>query len=88
MEKVTTLEGQRVPTGALQIDGDWPGLFVRGDEVGGYAAVIERTLQEIVAIAGALPAGTDTNRIDKLMQDAWQLGELQRLLQSVIVTAR
>ena len=35
------------PTGALQFQGDWPGLFVRGDA----AFRLQAELQELLAIA-------------------------------------
>lgn len=33
VRKIRTIDSfERVETGALQVDGDWPGLFIRGDQ--------------------------------------------------------
>jgi hypothetical protein len=37
-----------VPTGAIQFQNDWPGLFVRGDDANSLAFAIEQ-LQERIA---------------------------------------
>jgi hypothetical protein len=36
---------QRVETGTLQINNDWPGTFIRGDESAYYAMQIDFILQ-------------------------------------------
>jgi hypothetical protein len=33
-------DGARAETGVLQFDGDWPGVFVRGDEAHGKATIL------------------------------------------------
>jgi hypothetical protein len=35
---------ERVETGKMQFENDWPGVFIRGDEALGYAAAIRRFL--------------------------------------------
>lgn len=34
-------EGRRVDTGPVQFGDDWPGVFIRGDEVSGILRVIQ-----------------------------------------------
>ena len=41
----------RVPTGAIQFEQDWPGLFVRGDEAGFLLLAIRRVERQL----GGLP---------------------------------
>lgn len=47
VQKITTKEfiadgqGPEIYTGALQIDNDWPGLFIRGDEAAFVAGIIK-----------------------------------------------
>lgn len=60
-------KGQRVETGALQFEGDWPGVFIRGDEAIGAAAQIRQVLPLI-------PAHDDTLRS--------RLSDLVRTLES------
>lgn len=38
--------GTRVETGPLQINDDWPGLFIRGDNAFNYAMQLETLLKE------------------------------------------
>lgn len=40
--------GGRVETGAVQMRGDWPGLFVRGDDSLELAAAIHTVLEHVV----------------------------------------
>ena len=35
----------RIPTGAIQFEGDWPGFFLRGDSASSHLSFI-RTLEE------------------------------------------
>jgi hypothetical protein len=35
---------ERTPTGALQFDDDWPGVFIRGDDALGYAKMLRDIL--------------------------------------------
>lgn len=37
MHKLKTENGQRIDTGPIQIDDDWPGIFIRGDHALGHA---------------------------------------------------
>ena len=39
--------GERVETGSLQINDDWPGIFIRGDNALGYAMHLEMAIREI-----------------------------------------
>lgn len=82
MQKLASLNGLRVSTGALQIDADWPGLFLRGDEVSAYAAAIERILQGVVASAARALSAEAGAELDQLMQDSSKLNELARLLRT------
>jgi hypothetical protein len=38
---------RRVETGALQINEDWPGVFVRGDNALYYAMALDRVLDQL-----------------------------------------
>ena len=40
--------GYRVDTGALKIDDDWPGLFIRGDHAMAMIQELPKELAEIV----------------------------------------
>jgi hypothetical protein len=35
----------RVETGVLQINSDWPGVFIRGDNAAGYAMYLDQILR-------------------------------------------
>jgi hypothetical protein len=37
-------DGERVETGPLQFEGDWPGVFIRGDNALHFAMVLEMVL--------------------------------------------
>ena len=37
--------GLRVETGVIQFEGDWPGIFIRGDEALGFAARLTAVLR-------------------------------------------
>jgi len=37
---------ERVETGALQINDDWPGLFIRGDDCTALLAILEGAVME------------------------------------------
>ena len=37
----------RIETGPLQFDDDWPGVFIRGDNALFYAGAIDRALAEL-----------------------------------------
>lgn len=37
--------GLRVETGVMQFEGDWPGIFIRGDEAVGFAACLIELLR-------------------------------------------
>lgn len=36
----------RVETGPLEFDGDWPGVFIRGDNAAYYAMILHSALQQ------------------------------------------
>jgi hypothetical protein len=41
------LPAGRVETGALQINGDWPGIYIRGDDALYYAMQLSRVLGQL-----------------------------------------
>jgi len=50
---------QRVPSGAVQFGDDWPGLFIRGDEVSEIARslrYLQRQIHEDYVCKWALPS--------------------------------
>lgn len=59
-----TQDGQRVETGAVQFDDDWPGLFIRGDEALAMAQVLDRVL--ILAAETGAPMGSDAAEVEAL----------------------
>jgi hypothetical protein len=73
---------QRVRTGKLQFENDWPGVFIRGDDALSYAA----------AIRGLLAAGEPRDLSDDEM-NKWHichssLLELEALLKSCRVKGK
>ena len=40
-------DGARAETGVVQFDGDWPGVFLRGDDAMGYAMQLRATVQRL-----------------------------------------
>ena len=46
MQKIHADNVKRIETGALQIDEDWPGLFIRGDD----CLVLLQILRDVSAI--------------------------------------
>ena len=49
--------GERVETGSLQINDDWPGIFIRGDNALGYAMHLEMAIR-------ALEESANNNEMD------------------------
>lgn len=41
------MPAQRVETGALEINGDWPGVFVRGDNAFMYQIYLRQAIEEL-----------------------------------------
>lgn len=41
------MPAQRVETGALQINSDWPGVYIRGDRSAYYAAQLSKVLDQL-----------------------------------------
>lgn len=66
--------GQRVETGALQINDDWPGVFLRGDNAMYYSMQLAKAAE---ILKNQLK---DSNSIDIFMPHA--LEELANLLSS------
>ena len=42
IRKIPQPEGGRVETGAVQFEGDWPGIFIRGDNALAYGYMLSR----------------------------------------------
>lgn len=53
IQKIQTAQAPRITTGRCQIGDEWPGVFIRGDEVTNYTAPIQ-TLIKILE-GGPLP---------------------------------
>lgn len=66
----------RVENGAVQFDGDWPGVFIRGDSAGYYAM----TLQAVLQPPGPEASSTTTGDIARM-----QLSGLYNLLRGCVV---
>lgn len=47
LRKIKTEDTKRVETGPLQINDDWPGVFIRGDNAFHYAMHLQTVLDEI-----------------------------------------
>ncbi len=54
----------KVPTGAMQFAGDWPGLFIRGDDAIGIASAIKH-LRERLANHQDLVVTSSLHRLAK-----------------------
>jgi hypothetical protein len=64
---------QRMQTGKMEFQNDWPGVFIRGDEALSYAAAIRRLLA----------AGAPCDLSDEWLRDSRHcLSELAALLES------
>jgi folate-dependent phosphoribosylglycinamide formyltransferase PurN len=69
-------DGVRAETGVMQFDGDWPGIFVRGDEAMARSTSLreiakrlrdkDRKETDVVIIAGYL------ERLAEFFASAWQ----------------
>ena len=46
VKKITTVDKERTQTGAIQFDDDWPGLFLRGDDCGSLAVLLNFVMKE------------------------------------------
>lgn len=70
----------RPHTGPLQFGGDWPGVFLRGDECGEYCKAIELVRGAIKqqAMSGKSPESVEAELLGALSS----LQELSRLLKS------
>jgi hypothetical protein len=44
------LNGVRPETGPMQFGGDWPGVFIRGDNALGYALALRRAIERLVEV--------------------------------------
>jgi hypothetical protein len=64
----------RTETGKMQFEDDWPGVFIRGDDALGYAAVIRR----LFAVPGPLYDGSN----HEMFECRSRLAELAALLES------
>jgi len=62
----------RVETGKMQFEDDWPGVFIRGDDALGYAAIIHSLMAN----------GPPRNLSDEKLHDWTALLELAELLES------
>jgi hypothetical protein len=69
----TPLDGSQVETGPMQFGGDWPGLFIRGDEALGYASALRRGVERLA-------------EVDSPSVDLARLADLVELLGSCRVT--
>ncbi len=47
IQKITTEIDRRIETGPLQVNDDWPGVFIRGDNALHYAAQLQHLLDMI-----------------------------------------
>lgn len=56
VENADLFEG-RLETGVVQVDDDWPGVFIRGDNAFAYRGAIDRVLMEL----STLGHGDDAN---------------------------
>ena len=43
------MEQQRAETGILEFEGDWPGVFIRGDNAAGFAMSLQMVLTQSTA---------------------------------------
>ena len=68
--------GRRVLTGVVKFGADWPGVFIRGDDCGGYAVALEyilkngsdgvvgqKALRELKGLFDSAYVGQGTNNI-------------------------
>lgn len=46
IQMADSVAAKRIETGVVQFDGDWPGVFIRGDEALAMASLIELYLAE------------------------------------------
>lgn len=59
MRKIETTDGDiRVSTGPIRLGSDWPGVFIRGDQVDSYTAPIKA----LIAILEGGPLPPDWHR--------------------------
>lgn len=60
----------RVETGVVEFDGDWPGVFIRGDNAAGYYARLKAadTREHAVAELLSLLAACNVHRNPKLQE--------------------
>jgi hypothetical protein len=82
--KIATITGieYAARTGALRIGSDWPGVFLRGDEVMHWWQSLDLAARELTKLckqAGAKPEACALGRA------AQELRELNRLLKSAVV---
>jgi hypothetical protein len=46
------LDDARPETGPMQFGGDWPGVFIRGDNALGYALALRRAVERLAEVDG------------------------------------
>lgn len=62
------------PTGAIQFQNDWPGLFVRGDDALALLMELRRTLQELQRGSTKSSLGWRTTRLMQAIENDVLLG--------------
>lgn len=55
----------RTPTGAMQFAGDWPGLFIRGDDCGALLGAIRRLRKHCAGMENS-EIGSDLRTLDEI----------------------
>lgn len=57
---------ERVETGPVQFNEDWPGVFIRGDNAGWMALCLEKYMKSVAN--GEKPSFTDDLALDELLR--------------------
>lgn len=83
MRRIKNLVGveYRVPTGALRIGSDWPGVFLRGDEAEAWAQSLDRAARELTKLSKRAQPPEDM----AFIRVSQRLRELKRILGSARV---
>lgn len=71
-------QAERVESGVVRFDGDWPGLFVRGDDCIFLAQALDNLMK-------LLEANVDTGLLRQISQSVGAVGELRMALELVAI---
>lgn len=71
-------QDERVESGVVRFDGDWPGLFIRGDDCMNIGLALANVMEW-------LEANADTGLLRQISQSVGVVGELRMALGLVVV---